>query len=599
MKIERGRYLLDFLSNRTNGLIRAFREYLLIQTKTIFKSFPCCFVERHFLTVLFMILSLAVEATQFPKINLDSLYQCLNNAIDSTSIYVKMRQERINSLYREYCRCSGQREKYRYSFALYEEYRSFKSDSAVAYLCRCISLADNFGDRKWENDCRARLAFQCSTIGMYAESLELLNAIDTLMLDTEGLRNYLIAGQHLYSEMTKYTSVPWLRQKYKAESDNFLKQIFSQLRPDDDEYLQRRLVESLKKNDINDALQVSNRWLSHVEYGSHRYAIAAYYRFCVCRARNMQEEMLYWLIESSLSDVRLAVMDQGSLWELADILSTNPDNIKQSYKYISFAWNSAQTFKTRMRNNQISPVMSLIDSNYQKYIARANAKLRFVICVVCLLLIIVVALFFYVNQQRHKLQTARNNLDASNCELKNLNHQLFEYNEKLNEINEKLASTNKSLDESNKMKELYIGRFLSLCSTYIDNTETLRRNILTRVKNKDYSGLARLAQAKTGELNDFYRNFDSAFLNLFPNFVKDFNALLRPEKRIAVTLNGSLDTSIRIFALIRLGIDDSSRIAEFLHYSVNTIYNYRAKIKNGALGDRTEFEQRVKQIGME
>ncbi|MDD3387704.1 MAG: DUF6377 domain-containing protein, partial [Prevotella sp.] len=213
--------------------------------------------------------------------------------------------------------------------------------------------------------------------------------------------------------------------------------------------------------------------------------------------------------------------------------------------------------------------------------------------------VVVAVLFFYANRQRHKLQMARNELDNSNHELKNLNNQLSEYITKLNSLNKKMASTNRSLDESNKMKELYIGRFLSLCSTYIDKTETLRRNIKKRVKTQDLSGLARLAESKTEEWDDFYRNFDSAFLKLFPNFVAEFNALLRPEERVEVSPNGSLGTSIRIFALIRLGIDDSSRIAEFLHYSVNTIYNYRAKVKNGAYGDREEFEKRVKEIGME
>ena len=149
------------------------------------------------------------------------------------------------------------------------------------------------------------------------------------------------------------------------------------------------------------------------------------------------------------------------------------------------------------------------------------------------------------------------------------------------------------------MKEAYIGRFLRLCSLYIDKMDQMRKRVNKMLKNRDFEELQKLARSvemKDRELDELYENFDSAFLQLFPHFVDDFNALLRPEERIVLSAKNRLNTSIRIFALIRLGIDDSSKIAEFLHYSVNTIYNYRARVKNGALDNREEFEQRVKRL---
>ncbi len=571
--------------------MQTYHLSLLLRTKAQIIHYASIIILIYFSSVL--------QASGKSKINLDSLYRCLDKAIDSSSYYIDIRQKRIDYLTIELKQATIQQEKYRLSFDLYEEYRSFKSDSAVTFLDRCIDIASHLGDKKHENNCRALLAFQCSTTGMYAESFELIHSIDTSALDEEGRRNYLIAGHHLYSEMSYYTSVPWIKQKYSAESTRFLSQIFKELRPNDDEYLQRREMDYYYKNDFKNALRVNDQWMHLVERGSHRYAIAAFYRFLAYSKLNDEQSSQYWLLESALSDVRNAVTDQGSLWEIANRLNTDPNNVKRSYKYIRFAWQAAQTFNTRVRSNQISPVLSLIEGNYQEHITHNNIQLRIINSIVGVLLVVVAVLFFYANRQRHKLQMARNELDNSNHELKNLNNQLSEYITKLNSLNKKMASTNRSLDESNKMKELYIGRFLSLCSTYIDKTETLRRNIKKRVKTQDLSGLARLAESKTEEWDDFYRNFDSAFLKLFPNFVAEFNALLRPEERVEVSPNGSLGTSIRIFALIRLGIDDSSRIAEFLHYSVNTIYNYRAKVKNGAYGDREEFEKRVKEIGME
>jgi hypothetical protein len=102
---------------------------------------------------------------------------------------------------------------------------------------------------------------------------------------------------------------------------------------------------------------------------------------------------------------------------------------------------------------------------------------------------------------------------------------------------------------------------------------------------------------KEQDLTDLFRNFDHAFLCLVPNFIEEFNKLLKPEARMVPDKDELLNTELRLFALIRLGVEDSSKIAEFLHYSVNTIYNYRAKVKNASIISRDDFEKRVKEIG--
>lgn len=142
---------------------------------------------------------------------------------------------------------------------------------------------------------------------------------------------------------------------------------------------------------------------------------------------------------------------------------------------------------------------------------------------------------------------------------------------------------------------------MSLCSQYINKLDDYRKLVNKKMKNKEFDELLRMSKStelKEKELEELYENFDSVFLSLFPNFVNEFNALLDPETQIHPKDENRLTTEIRIFALIRLGIEDSSKIAEFLHYSVNTIYNYRARIKNGAVDNRESFERRVKQLGL-
>ena len=281
------------------------------------------------------------------------------------------------------------------------------------------------------------------------------------------------------------------------------------------------------------------------------------------------------------------------MWELANLLMADGD-MDRAYRYIHFAWQCANKFNTLKRNNQISPVMTTISDNYEASLKRANRMLAVLAVVSSLLAALFLGILFYSRRQRKKLALARNELSASNTQLAQLNAQLSDLNSQLHETNLKLG-------ESNRVKDEYVGRFIHLCSFYIDRMDEMRKRMGKMVKNRDLDALHKLtsdSELRDKNLTELYEMFDSTFLHLFPNFVNDFNALLRPECRITLPDPTTLNTDIRIFALIRLGIEDSSRIAEFLHYSVNTIYNYRARIKNGALGDRDTFEARVKSIGM-
>ena len=181
-----------------------------------------------------------------------------------------------------------------------------------------------------------------------------------------------------------------------------------------------------------------------------------------------------------------------------------------------------------------------------------------------------------------------------------LNSELQHANSQLSATNEQFAVLNSKLKEANSVKDEYIGRFLSLCSQYVDKLDNYRKMVNKKMKNKELEELYRITKSselKEAEIEELNQNFDSVFLHLFPNFIDDFNALLAPEFQITPKEENRLTTDLRIFALIRLGIDDSSKIAEFLHYSVNTVYNYRARIKNGAIGNREAFERQVKELG--
>ena len=544
-------------------------------------------------TFLLALLFLPFTVVANGGIDLVQVYQQLDEAIKHTEQYTQEREQRITKHRTALEVTKDPAGQYELCYHLYEEFQPYMNDSAIYYIDRCIALAEKMGDHIRAEQCQLQLAFQCTESGMYNEAMDILRAIDvTQISDAKNRQKYYSTISHLYSEVGYYCKVPRLQREYYATGDRYRALIDSTV-SSRDEALQIKEMQCFSAGDAQGALKYSDMRLKQVSEGSHEFAIVAFYRYLDYTLKGDSVQARYWVTQSALSDVRNAIMDQGALWELANLLMADGD-MDRAYYYIHFAWQCANKFNTVKRNNQISPVLTSISDNYEESLKRANRQLLALAVVASLLAALFLAILFYSNSQRKKLARARNELSMSNQQLGQLNQQL-------SELNAQLGDTNIRLNESNRVKDEYVGRFIHLCSFYIDRLDEMRKRVNKMVKGKDLAALDKFTEGnelRDQNLNELYEMFDSTFLHLFPNFVADFNALLQPERRITLDDPRTLNTDLRIFALIRLGIEDSSRIAEFLHYSVNTIYNYRAKVKNGALTDRDSFEARVKAIGM-
>ena len=545
-----------------------------------------------FITILLALLLPTFWATA-GDVDLEQEYIKLDKAIEQTDRYVQEREQRIQQFKAALEATGDTRAQYEMCRRLYDEYHPYMSDSAIYYIGRCIMLADKMGDRARSDEGKLLLAYQCTESGMYHEAMDILNSIDENSInDAKNRCHYYTTLAHLYQELVYYCKVPHLQAEYYAKHD-YYNRLVDTANVSTDEALQIKELECYSAGDAMGALRYSDMRLKQVKEESHEYAIAAFYRHLDYRLLGDSIQARYWVTQSALSDVKNAIMDQGAMWELANMLMADGD-IDRAYRYIHFAWQCASKFNTVKRNSQISPVLTAISDNYEASLKRANRQLAVLAVVSSLLAALFLGILFYSNSQRKKLALARNELSASNTQLAQLNTQLSDLNRQLHE-------TNLKLNESNRVKDEYVGRFIHLCSFYIDRLDEMRKRVNKMVKSRDLDALNKFTgnnEHRDKSLTELYEMFDSTFLHLFPNFVDDFNALLRPECRITLTEPGVLNTDMRIFALIRLGIEDSNRIAEFLHYSVNTIYNYRAKVKNGAIGDRDAFETAVKAIGM-
>ena len=272
--------------------------------------------------------------------------------------------------------------------------------------------------------------------------------------------------------------------------------------------------------------------------------------------------------------------------------ATLDGDMERAYQYMRFSWNATKFYNARLRSWQSADVLSLIDKTYQAMIEKQNDRLQQNLLLITALLVLLIVALGYIYRQMKKLADARNHLQVANKQLNGLN-------EELRQMNSCLSSTNIELSESNQIKEEYIARFIKLCSTYINRLDAYRRMVNKKVSAGQIAELLKITRSQDAldeELEELYANFDTAFLHLFPNFVGKFNDLLQENEQILPKKGELLNTELRIFALIRLGIEDSSQIAEFLRYSVNTIYNYRAKVRNKARGSREDFDDLVRKI---
>ena len=549
---------------------------------------------RCLLTLLMSVVSLYVFADN------EELYRSLDEAIAQAPDFVRKREQRIDVIKQRLLKVADDEKRYQLTCSLFNEYMPYRSDSAANYIHEAILLAEKRGNKSDLCLTRSLLAFLCSSTGQYVESKRILDSTDISGVDREALGHYYKSLAHVYGEMAYYSNIPKLKNEFFEKQEEYTERIYETLPPTHDYYLQRKEQDCYKKGDVEGALYYNDKRLENVRPDSHEFAIVAFYRSMDLRKAGRTQEAMAWLAKSAICDVRNAVMDQGSLWELANLLAQE-GQIERARVYITFAWECANTYSTHVRSWQISPILSSIDRQYQHEIEHTNSMLKMMTIAVSILLLILVVLLLYEYRRRRQLKEAHNELSEKNAQTKTLNDELLQANLALDDTNRQLKTLISQLNEQTRVKEVYVGRFMSLCSDYIDKIDDFRKRVNRMVKGREYEELYRLTKStdmKSQEIEDLYANFDNAFLHLFPNFVADFNQLLIPEERIVVPGEYKLNTTLRIFALIRLGIEDSSKIAKFLHYSVNTIYNYRARVKSIAVTHREDFEMRVKQIGM-
>lgn len=507
----------------------------------------------------------------------------LDGYVEAREVYVARKLDQMDAL-RKLCR-STQDPDHRYDLEMNmaSEYFAFSFDSTQAYLKHCQELArDVLKDRDRYNQASIQLGHLYAKAGNYMEANTLLySQIDTAELTESLMTEYLyslydfsmdLAGN---SGMVERLSIP------KAAS--FRERLFHRLPMDSDRWRTLLRDQLTEQGRLASADSVARLLLAGTTQEEHPYAIYAFHLSEIANQQGRQRDRMAWLIRSAECDMVNAVRDYASLTMVAqNILSAD---VERSFRYLRVAQEDALAYNAKLRPWQISRFLMEVEDAY----SARQARSKMFSAVASVLLAILVAIlsvgtWFLVNRSR-KLSRVRKELEDSNA--------------RLAVANQELSVLNRQISRADKVKEAFIVDFLQGLSEQVAllrSEDNRFRNLLKQGKSDQLFKELAISERSEKALQEFYRKFDETFLALYPNFVERFNALLQEDARI--TPKGErLNTELRIFALIRLGVDDSKDIASILHYSVSTIYNYKVSIKNAALGDRDSFEERVKQIG--
>jgi hypothetical protein len=508
----------------------------------------------------------------------------LDGYIGARDVYVARKQDQMEALGKLSRAAQDPLRRYDLEMNRAQEFFAFSFDSTQACLKRCQDLAGNvLQDRDRFNEASIRLGHLYAKAGSYLEASGLLyGGIDTASL-TPALMAEYIWVLYDYSKDLSGNSGMVERLAIPPES-SFRPRLYSLLPKDSDRWRSILRDELMEQGRLSSADSVSRLLLSTVTPEDRNFAIYAFFQSEIEEHRGHQTERMSWLIRSAECDLVNAVRDYASLTMVAqNILSTDVD---RSFRYLRLAQEDALLYNAKLRPWQISRFLMEVEDAYARRQDRQNkASMLSAILLAILVLVLALITHFLIARSR-KLSRMREALERSNA--------------RLAEANEELSVLNRQISRADQVKEEYIVEFLQGLSEQVAllrSEDNRFRNLLKQGKSDQLFRELAISERSEKALQEFYRKFDETFLALYPDFVNQFNALLREDARFPLRKDNRLGTELRIFALIRLGVDDSKRIASLLHYSVSTIYNYKVSVKNSALGDRDTFEDRVKQIG--
>lgn len=467
--------------------------------------------------------------------------------------------------------------------SLYEAYRLFQYDSSYHYARKLRETALQLNDTARLMYARIKLGFSLLSSGMYKETLDSLAGVNTRLLPDSGKAEYYALMGRYYYDLGDFDNDRYHTPVYNVLGGRYLDSALTLLAPSTWEAVYYRGLKELKADNKSGALRILTGLLEDPTLTPHQMAVTTSTLSDLYIRNGESAKAIRLLTTAVIADIQASTKETSAAFNLASLLYKEGD-VRHASMCINQAIADASFYGARQRKVQVSAILPLIEAQKLSMVESEKRKLMFYAATVTLLLLLIIGLAVIILRQVKKLKVAQKTITRAH--IKEL------------EINRQLAETNARLEDANKIKEKYIGYFFNFNAAFYDKMEKFKKSLEQKIADRKLDEIkaliARINLRK--EKEELIQHFDHAFLKLFPNFVTVFNSMFKEEDQQTLGEDELLNTDLRIFALIRMGIHDNEKIAHILQYSVNTITTYKTKIKNRSIVPNEEFEKRVMEI---
>lgn len=472
---------------------------------------------------------------------------------------------------------------------LYEHYSHFQTDSALHYLNLMSLVPVIANDEEKYINVQLNRAEMLAVMGDYTGAKAITDKIEAKNLSIENRTRYYHVCRTIYGWMADYMRhMPDVETKLLELTAHYRDSIIDI----ETDRISRDVVIAdrfLNNEQCDSALQI----LSLVEKDAEGQQLSYLYYILseVCKKQQNSDLQLHYLALTAIEDLKRGVTEYTALPTLAAMLFEQGD-VDRAYKYMFCSLEDANYCGARLRSVEVGEIYPIVEKAYKKSVQKTQQTQSIITGGIAIFALLLVVGLVLVHRKNTVLFSTREQLADANKQLEDANNLLAN-------ANDDLQTANNNLKTMDKLKEDYIGIYLSRCREYLEDIEKYRKSVLKLAKNRQQDELMKLLKDDSffsDEQLRFYKDFDEAFLELHPKFVEGFNDLLPEEERIVPKKGEKLSTELRIFALIRMGMTDTAQIAHFLNYSMPTIYNYRSRIKNKSKYNKDEFEEKLMQL---
>lgn len=529
------------------------------------------------------------------KESVDAALLKLDQCIEKRSSFESVKKKRIQSLENQFYRGNiSLLARYGLSAGLYKEYQSYKYDSAYSYARRMNMFAEELKDPTRIAESKIAMAFSCMSAGLYKEASEIAASIDSSKLQRVSLVSLYSFLSTLYIEMATYSSPTSYQGNYQKQSLAYSGKTIQLGVKNSPEVIMARLRECQLKNDYPRLIEIAQQHFTQKELGAHGYAMVASLLGYSYLLQRDTLKAIETFVAAAVTDVEMATKETAAIQQLAKLLFERGD-LNRAYLYANMAYEDANFYNARHRKIEVGNILPIIDAGRFDIIKRQKDKLLVFSVLISLLFILFLVATIIILKQKKRLDSARLVILKQNQELVETNAALTQGQDVIRKQNQELLITNDRLKEAHRIKDEYIGYFFSANSAYLEKIENFKKQVAKKLRNRQFEELMQLTDSSElqTERENMFALFDQIFVKLFPDFISRYNQLFHEEDRVSLKSDGALTSEIRIFALIRLGITDSERIAKFLNYSVHTVNNYKTKAKNRSVIPNELFEQKI------